>query len=222
MTETLPGSRPLPSGQFVASTHIRFGLGRFIAKPMPEDPALQVSIGGDVAAPFELGGDLGGMPTVEQRSDFHCVTTWSILDVAWSGIRFADFYHEIVVPRARPAQDATFVVLQGADGYRSALPLADLLASDVILANRINGQPLGVAHGAPLRLVAPAHYGYKSVKHLRAIEFRTSRRGSHFPWPYPGLMDHPRARVAQEERASYLPNWLVRPLYRLFVPRRIR
>jgi DMSO/TMAO reductase YedYZ molybdopterin-dependent catalytic subunit len=30
---------------------------------------------------------------------------------------------------------------------------------------------LTVAHGAPLRLVAPAHYGYKSAKHLSRIEF---------------------------------------------------
>lgn len=138
------------------------------------------------------------------------------------GFPISDFYELIALPNTKPAAGATLVVLQGGDGYRSALSLEDLLADDVLLADRINGDPLGVAHGAPLRLVAPAHYGYKSVKHLQSIEFRASRLGYRFPWPYPGFMDHPRARVAMEERASFLPNWLIRPLYRFFVPGRIR
>ena len=80
---------------------------------MPEDPALQVSIGGDVAAPFELGGDLGGMPTVEQRSDFHCVTTWSILDVAWSGWQGGALttFDDAVAPAATPCESGA-----GGDG----------------------------------------------------------------------------------------------------------
>ena len=125
-------------------------------------------------------------------------------------------------PQARPAEGAGFVVFRGVDGYRSALPLADLLADDVLLADTLNGAPLGVDHGAPLRLIAPAHYGYKNVKHLGAIEFWTNRRAYRFPYPYPTFMDHPRARVALEERARLLPNWLLRLVYRLFVPKEIR
>ena len=67
-------------------------------------------------------------------------------------------------------------------------------------------------HGAPLRLIAPAHYGYKSVKHLHRIEFW--RSDEHYR-PY-GLrfMVHPRARVAFEERGQWVPGWLLRHLYR--------
>jgi DMSO/TMAO reductase YedYZ molybdopterin-dependent catalytic subunit len=183
----------LPPGQFAARAHVRFGLGRFRRKRLAEAPPLWLWIGGDVASPLELNGELAGLPRVEQRSDFHCVTTWTVHGVAWTGVRFADFYRILVLAHARPAADADFVVFRGLDGYCCALPLEDLLAPNVLLANRIDGQPLGLDHGAPLRLVAPAHYGYKSVKHLCAIEFRKGRRGYRFPLPYPSFMDHPRA-----------------------------
>lgn len=113
---------------------------------------------------------------------------------------------------ASPAADAAFVVLRGQDGARSSLPLEDLLAPDVLLADRLNGEPLSIAHGAPLRLVAPAHYGYKSVKHLHRIEFRRSG-ASYRPVGF-RFMDHPRARVAVEERGRWIPGWILRHLYR--------
>lgn len=212
----------LPHGQFAAKGFVRFGLGRFRNRRLDPDAPLSVFIGGNVANPIALSDGFQFLPRVEQRSDFHCVTTWSLRDLGWSGVRFSTFYHDFVVPHAAPQPGAEFVVFKGADGYRCALPLADLLADDVLLADRLDGAPLGIEHGAPLRLIAPAHYGYKNVKYLSAIEFRTSRRGYRFPFPYPGLMDHPRARVAHEERARWVPNWLIRPIYRLFVPRDIR
>src|SRR2546425_11425010 len=61
---------------------------------------------------------------------------------------------------------------------------------------------LTLAHGAPLRVVAPDHYGYKSCKHLAAVEFGDdSIRGV-------GLIQHPRGRVAAEERGRLLPGGL--------------
>ena len=212
----------LPAGQFAARGFVRFGLGRFRRKALPADLPLRVRIGGDVANPLVLAEQFASLPRHAQLSDFHCVTTWSLRGLQWSGVRFADFYHGLVVPQARPAEGAGFVVFRGVDGYRSALPLADLLADDVLLADTLDGAPLGVDHGAPLRLIAPAHYGYKNVKHLGAIEFWTNRRAYRFPYPYPTFMDHPRARVALEERARLLPNWLLRLVYRLFVPKEIR
>ena len=108
-----------------------------------------------------------------------------------------------------------FVLLRCQDGYRTNLPLQDLLAADVLLADALNGEPLPIEHGAPLRLVAPAHYAYKSVKHLSRIEFwRDDRR-----WRPAGFrfMDHSRARVALEERGRGVPGWLLRHLYRPLV-----
>jgi DMSO/TMAO reductase YedYZ molybdopterin-dependent catalytic subunit len=211
-------ARPLPPGQFLLRRMPRFGLGKF-ARRFPADPSrIDLQIAGDVETVMQVGADaLGSLPRVERDADFHCVTTWSVQGVRWTGVRFADFYERIVRPRTRPAADVRLVVFHGEDGYRSSLPLEDLLADDVLLADGLDGEPLGVEHGAPLRLVAPAHYGYKNVKHLRAIEFWRDARHYRFPFPYPAFMDHPRARVAFEERGRVVPGWLLR-VYRLIVP----
>jgi DMSO/TMAO reductase YedYZ molybdopterin-dependent catalytic subunit len=93
--------------------------------------------------------------------------------------------------------------------------LKDLKCSDTLLVDSMDGQTLNVAHGAPLRLLAPAHYGYKSAKHISRIEF-LSNADTYQP---SGLrfMDHPRARVELEERGSIFPGWFLRRRYRPLV-----
>ncbi len=97
------------------------------------------------------------------------------------------------------------------------MQLEDLLALDVILADTLEGQPLLIAHGAPLRLVAPAHYGYKSAKHINGIEFWRDDRNYRFVAS--AFMDHPHARVEHEERGQVVPGWLLRRLYRPSIER---
>ena len=63
-----------------------------------------------------------------------------------------------------------------------------------------------------LRLVAPQHYAYKSVKYLSELRFRLPKDGyrvSGFQF-----MDHPRARVELEERGRGIPGFILRYLYR--------
>jgi DMSO/TMAO reductase YedYZ molybdopterin-dependent catalytic subunit len=161
----------LPPGQREIETFPRFGLTPFAVRFPTALEAPTIRISGDIEATVEVGKELERVARVEQCSDFHCVTTWTRRALRWSGFRFSDFYRQIVVPLARPAPGTTFVVFRGQDGARASLPLDDLLAPDVLLADQLDGQPLPIEHGAPLRLVAPAHYGYKSVKHLDRIEF---------------------------------------------------
>lgn len=208
----------LPPGQKIYPSFDRFGLGKFASRVPAETAKISIDIAGDVASGMTVAAELARLPRVEQVTDFHCVTTWSFCSLRWEGVRFADFYREIVLPGAAPEGDASFVVLRGKDGYCVSMQLQDLLADDVLLADTLNGEKLGIDHGAPLRLVAPAHYGYKNAKHITAIEFWCDSRHYRFPLPYPNLMDHPRGRVALEERARYIPNWIIRPLYRFLQP----
>ena len=201
----------LPPGQYESTRFPRFGAPPFDVRFPSETARIKLVIAGDVRHPVVVSAELERVARVDQSSDFHCVTTWSCRALQWSGIRFSDFYRQIAVPLAGADEDATFVVLRGQDGFRTSLPLADLLAPDVLLADRLDGQPLSIAHGAPLRLVAPAHYGYKSVKHLGCIEFRSSSAG-YRPVGF-RFMAHPRARVAHEERGRWVPGWLLRRLY---------
>jgi DMSO/TMAO reductase YedYZ molybdopterin-dependent catalytic subunit len=207
--------RGLPPGQTEIQDFPRFGWGAFAFR-FPTNPSrLEIAVGGDVGESLAIRDELAALPRVEQVSDLHCVTTWTTRSIRWSGFRFRDFYQTIVVPRAKPHADANLVVLRGQDGYAGRLPLPNLLASDVLLADRLDGRPLPIAHGAPLRLVAPAHYGYKNIKHLRSIEFWRDARAYRFVGP--SFMDHPTARVALEERGN-LPTWLLRRIYPTLVP----
>ena len=109
-----------------------------------------------------------------------------------------------------PVSGAAFVVLRGQDGARTSLPLEDLLVPDAFLADRLDGQPLPIAHGAPLRLAAPAHHGYKSVKHLDRVQFWRSRALSTCRLSFHGS---PACRVADEERGLRIPGWVSRCVY---------
>jgi DMSO/TMAO reductase YedYZ molybdopterin-dependent catalytic subunit len=212
--------QPLPPGQRERSDFPRFGLTQFAYRlPEPSVPA-ELQIGGLVEHAQSIADVFDGLPRVEQISDFHCVTTWSTRDLRWSGVRFSDFYRQRLLPQVKPHQDAGVVFLRGRDGARSCMLLEDMLAQDVLLVDRLNGAPLGVEHGGPLRLVAPAHYGYKSAKYLSRIDFQrdlSSFRPSGFRF-----MDHPRARVALEERGQWIPGWLLRSLYRPLIGPTVR
>ena len=202
----------LPPGQRESAVFHRFGLTPFATRFPRETVKQALRISGVVAAELDLDDPLAGLPRIEQVSDFHCVTTWSVRGLRWEGVRFNDFYHQVLAPRARPDKAATLVALKAQDGARTGMLLGDLLDDSVLLADRLNGAPLNVDHGAPLRLVAPRHYGYKSVKYLCELKFlqpEAGYRASGFEF-----MDHPRARVALEERGRGIPGALLRYLYR--------
>ena len=219
----------LPPGQRALDRFPRFGthLDR-PPPPVPESPAVRVSMPGadDLSLSIE---ELVGPHRHALTADFHCVSGWSATGLAWDGIGFATFYREVVEPRTDA--DVTHVRFTGLDGHQSLLLLEDALADDVLLADRLDGEPLGDDHGAPLRLVSPQQYGYMSCKHLCAIEMLTSKPsgalGAAHPVSRIGLrgplvVRHPRARVWQEERHTFLPARLLRPLYRLVYRRAIR
>jgi len=170
---------------------------------------IRFSIGGDLEE-FEIEEALSSLPRTNQVSDFHCVTTWSKLNLNWSGYRFNDFYKALILPKV--SGEITFVVLKAQDGYKTSLPLVDLMKNNVLLADQLDGEPLTIDHGAPIRIVTPDHYGYKNLKHIKRIEFYAEKQV--VKQGYLSFMDHPRARVREEERASAGPGILFRWLYK--------
>lgn len=207
-------SRRLPPGQRVRPDFPRFGIVAFARRPLPPTE-VRIDVLGAIERPVALTTvDLATLPRVTQRADFHCAAGWSHLGVEWSGVRFKDVWEQLILPKARPTTPIALIVLRCRDRYKTALPLTDLLAPEVLLADRLNGQPLTVEHGAPMRLVAPAHYGYKNAKHLSRLELLANDDGYR---PRVRLLDHPRARVAREERGQFLPGWILRYAFRPFI-----
>ena len=129
----------------------------------------RLQVEGMVERPLSLSlADLRALPRADQVSDFHCVTGWSVDDVAWGGVRFKDILAEAgAKPGARWLRFISDEV-----PYTDTLSLPQALLPDVMLALDMDGKPLSAPHGGPLRVVMPQMYGYKSVKWVNRIEVR--------------------------------------------------
>jgi DMSO/TMAO reductase YedYZ molybdopterin-dependent catalytic subunit len=209
----------LPPGQRVIDAFPRFGARLSRSAPaVPADPVINVR--GVVREPFDL--PLRALATLPRRklpADFHCVTGWSAMNLHWEGVSFEAVYRTFIEPVLRPHASVHYIVFGGLDGWRSLAWSADVLADDVLIADRLDGRPLDGDHGAPARLVSPHQYGYISTKHLCRIEVHTVEpQGIQRTLLMRLLGPHPRARVWAEERHRYLPTWAVRRVYRASIP----
>jgi DMSO/TMAO reductase YedYZ molybdopterin-dependent catalytic subunit len=166
MPRAPPGQRVLPAGKWPV---LDLGYQPEIA---PGEWRLQVD--GAAEAPLALSyADLLALPQAGERSDFHCVTGWSALDLAFRGVRL-----EVLLALARPAPEATHLMLHGADGYETNLPLWEALKPDVLAVHTVDGAPLPREHGGPVRVVTPQLYAWKGAKWLTRIELLArDRRG---------------------------------------------
>jgi DMSO/TMAO reductase YedYZ molybdopterin-dependent catalytic subunit len=109
--------------------------------------------------------DLLSLAQVDITCDIHCVTGWSLLDSQWSGVCL-----ETILERVRPRENGAFVIFQAAAGYTSNVPMAVAKQKDSILAHSFYGERLPKELGAPVRVVIPDLYFYKSAKWLEAIK----------------------------------------------------
>ena len=146
----LDSARQLPPGQHAVELE-RFGLPQFARRHVDPPARPVLTVGGAVRRPTQLDVAelLARLPRREQRSDLHCVTTWSALDLAWSGAPFRDVA-QLIVGVVQPDPRAHWLMAAGLDGFQSCLSLDDVLADDVLLADRLHGAALSPAHGAPL------------------------------------------------------------------------
>lgn len=139
-----------------------------VAATMPRfDPTTwRLWIDGLVEEPQIVSYDaLRALPRAEQVSDFHCVTGWSVTNVHWAGVRFAD-----LLGAARPLPSAAALDFTSSEQpYVDTLTLEQAGLADVMLAYEMDGRPLTRPHGAPVRVVIPGMYGYKSVKWVERI-----------------------------------------------------
>ena len=140
------------------------------------------------------------IPTVRMEMPLICsIFNW-VEVVEWEGVPLGDFLDFIgfTVPTdgylAFYSRDGNY--FESVPGYMARDPL-------VLLATGLNGQPLPIQHGGPLRLVVPFLQGYKSVKWLGAI-----RAFAHDPAGIKRLLGHSKTGLlgrAWQERYSNVP-----------------
>jgi DMSO/TMAO reductase YedYZ molybdopterin-dependent catalytic subunit len=110
--------------------------------------------------------DVMAMPQSQFTADFHCVTTWSKLDVQWTGVKVLDFMKQIDV-----APSAVHVMEHCYGGYTTNISMDDFLREENFFAHTLFGEPLPPDHGGPMRLVVPHLYAWKSAKWINGLEF---------------------------------------------------
>jgi DMSO/TMAO reductase YedYZ molybdopterin-dependent catalytic subunit len=140
--------------------------------PLFDPKTWTLEIDGLVRRPQTIGyRQLLELPRVEQVSDFHCVTGWTVRHVHWSGVRMSHLL-DLAEPLPR-AQAVRFVSAE--QPYDDSLTLSQARLPDVMIALELDGQPLSRPHGAPARVVIPEMYGYKGVKWLNRMELLASQ-----------------------------------------------
>ena len=114
--------------------------------------------------------DLRQFPRRTMITELRCIEGWSTI-VQWSGVRLAD-----VMEKFPPPEMPRYVALETPDrGYYVGLDIESALHPQTILAFEMNGAPLSLPHGAPLRLAIPVKYGIKNIKRIGTIRFTNVR-----------------------------------------------
>jgi sulfoxide reductase catalytic subunit YedY len=142
-----------------------------------------LKVDGLVAKPLTLDvDDMAKTFPVEERVYRHrCVEAWSMV-VPWSGFPLAE-----VIKRAQPKPEAMFVrfvtakrpdQMPGINRYNwypwpyfEALRMDEAMNPLCMVVTGLYGKPLPKQNGAPVRIVTPWKYGYKSPKSIERIEF---------------------------------------------------
>ncbi len=156
--------RRLPPGQYLTE---KFPVLHYGSVPRVDLATWDLRVWGAVEHPFRLSWpEFRALPRKTVHADIHCVTRWSKLDTDWEGVAVRTL---LEMAGLRPS--ARFVLQHAEQGYTTNLPLEVLGDDDVLLADTFGGRPLEPEHGAPLRLVVPKRYFWKSAKWLRGLEF---------------------------------------------------
>lgn len=188
----------------------------------------KVSISGLVESPGEYTlDDILKWANLEERTyRLRCVEGWSMV-VPWSGFQLSDLINKV-----KPTENARFVEFKtlksrsvfpgqrrGALGfsvlpwpYREGLRIDEAMNPLAFIATGVYGKKLPGQNGAPLRLVVPWKYGFKSIKSIVSIRFLDQRPSNTWHKSAPReygfyanvnpKVDHPRWSQANERRIT--------------------
>jgi DMSO/TMAO reductase YedYZ molybdopterin-dependent catalytic subunit len=174
LAQEFPASMIAPTFRANGSLHPQTPEYRALQAGGFRDYRLQVV--GLVERPLEFSLDaLRTLPTRTQITRHDCVEGWSVIG-QWTGVPLAR-----LLDLARPKPGARIVVFHcfddlAGDGsrYYESVDLADAYHPQTLVAHMLNGAPVPIENGAPVRMRIENKLGYKQPKYLRAIELAPS------------------------------------------------
>jgi DMSO/TMAO reductase YedYZ molybdopterin-dependent catalytic subunit len=137
----------------------------------------KLAVGGLVENPVQLSlSEIDALGEEEHITMHHCIQGWSGI-AQWNGLPM-----NRLVDLVKPKPSAKVVVFYSfgetvyGSVYYDTQSLENVLKPECLLASAMNGAPLTVEYGAPLRLRVENQLGYKMVKWIERIEFIESER----------------------------------------------
>ncbi len=154
----------VPPGQRLTD---RFPVLHYGSVPKIDTAKWKFTISGLVDRERELSyAECTALPRVKVFCDIHCVTTWSRLNNLWEGISTG-----VLKDLVKISPEAKFVIVHAAVGFTTNMPIGDFFQNDVLFALKFDDKPITPEHGAPVRLVVPRLYFWKSAKWADGVEF---------------------------------------------------
>ena len=125
--------------------------------------------------------DLTSLPSITTMRTLKCIGdpigTEQMSNAMWTGAPL-----HVLLQKAGVKPEAKVVVFRCADGYHTAIPVADAMREDTLLAYKMNSVALPKEHGFPIRLLNPGHYGTKNPKWIVTIELAKKHEGYWEQW----------------------------------------
>jgi DMSO/TMAO reductase YedYZ molybdopterin-dependent catalytic subunit len=156
---TIPGLTP-----FITNNDDFYRVDTALALPQVDATGWRLKVHGLVDRQVELSfSDLLSADLLETYLTLTCVSNEVGGNLAGNA-RWLGYPIARVLRQAGPRSGADMVLSTSADGFTASTPLDVLLdGREALLAIGMNGQPLPVAHGYPVRMVVPGLYGYVSA-----------------------------------------------------------
>ncbi len=116
--------------------------------------------------------DIKQLPKQEEVFNFKCIEGWSQVTY-WGGVRFSDFLKHYHLDKEA---DMNYLGLSTpGNEYYVGIDMKSALHPQTLLCYELNGKPLPLNQGYPLRLIIPVKYGIKHLKHLGTMQFSNSK-----------------------------------------------
>ena len=116
--------------------------------------------------------EIKSLPKTEIIFDFKCIEGWSQVS-HWGGVRFSDFVKKYNLDEQARLQFTGLITPDS--GYYVGIDNRSMMHPQTLLCYEMNGKPLLLKHGAPLRLIIPVKYGVKHIKRIGTIFFSSQR-----------------------------------------------